>query len=48
MAHRRMDPRNGRGVLRAGCAWRGVGGALLAMLRIVAATGGRSPRCRAF
>lgn len=48
MTIRRMDSRNGRGVLRAGRAWRGRGGALLAALRILAATGARCPHCRAF
>jgi len=42
-----MDSRDGRGVLRAGRAWRGRKGALLAALRVLAATGARWPRCRA-
>ncbi|HSJ96064.1 MAG TPA: hypothetical protein VLC53_03265 [Myxococcota bacterium] len=42
----RFDPRDGRGALRAGSPWRGLGRALFAALRIVAATGLRSPRCR--
>ena len=41
----RMDPRDGRGTLRAGSSWRGLGRALFAALRVLAATGLRSPRC---
>jgi hypothetical protein len=42
----RIDRRDGRGTLRAGHRWRGLGRALLAALRIAAATGLRSPHCR--
>jgi hypothetical protein len=41
-----MDPRDGRGVLRAGRRWRGLGRGWLAVLRVLAATGLRPPRCR--
>jgi hypothetical protein len=41
----RMDPGNGRGTLRAGSPWRGLGRALVAALRVLVATGLRAPRC---
>jgi hypothetical protein len=41
----RMDARDGRGTLRAGSPWRGIARALLGALRVVLATGLRTPRC---
>lgn len=40
-----MDPGNGRGTLRAGSHWRGLGRALVGVVRTLVATGLCSPRC---
>jgi hypothetical protein len=42
----RIDPADGRGTLRAGRSWRGLGRGWLAALLVLAATGVRRPRCR--